>query len=164
MKKDFLYYVFSFLIVAIIMWVPEMLYSLMFRFKLVNPGVLYGPWVPIYGVGYLFCLMLVDKKKSKIYNFFKFAIIGTIIELITSFILSGIFGVTVWDYSRYPLNFVGRIALHTSLMFGFAGYIFIYKLEPLFSKLYTHLGESGRRITICLMCLFILDLILTLVS
>ena len=54
-KKGFCYYLYVFFSISIFAWLLEILYSLIFRSKLVSPGVLIGPWCPIYGTcGLLF--------------------------------------------------------------------------------------------------------------
>jgi len=160
-KEKSFYYLFIFFVAAIVMWFFEMLYSFIFNSKLVAPGILYGTWVPIYGFGLLFCLLFINKEKNKVYNFFKIVILATLLEFASTYYLSDFLGIHIWDYSHYPFNFDGRVALHTSLMFGVAGIIFVDVLEPLLKKAYDKLGMYANVTSMILLILFILDNILT---
>ncbi|OHD82309.1 MAG: hypothetical protein A2355_11620 [Spirochaetes bacterium RIFOXYB1_FULL_32_8] len=47
------------------------------------------------------------------------AVIITLVELISGIILNLIFKFNIWDYSKYPFNFLGQIALARSILWFF---------------------------------------------
>lgn len=154
------YLLFCFFISSILAWVLEMFYSIIFRKKFVTPGVLYGPWCPIYGVTFIFLLLLINKKEKRIQNFFKIFIMAVIIEYFSSYISDKVFGRVIWNYSNYLFNIEGRVCLHMSLLFSMMGYFIMYYVEPLFKKIYNVLSSEIVIFNIELLILFIFDIIL----
>lgn len=163
-KKNFTYMLFSFFLVSIIAWFLEMVYSYIFRSKFILPGVLYGPWCPIYGVTFLILMFIIDKKDKKIHNVFKIFVIAIIIEYLASIISDKIFNKIIWDYSNYYFNINGRVCMHMSLLFTLLGYIMIYYIEPLLRKFYNKLDREANIINVELLCLFVFDLFLKIIS
>lgn len=95
-----------------------------------NRGFLTGPYLPVYGFGVLAflpgVLWIFDRRFNiviKIVLIVIFcALVATIIELCTSYILEWTIGNWLWDYTKnYKLHYQGRIALDTSLRFGLGG-------------------------------------------
>lgn len=94
-------------------------------------GVLHGPWVPIYGFGFVLLVLLGQKlKKRPAVLFFGNVVVCGLLEYITSFALELIFHARWWDYSAKFLNLNGRIYVGGLLLFGLAGMIAVYVLEP----------------------------------
>ena len=132
---------------CIIGWIYEVfLEVVVYRWGYSNRGVLFGPYLPVYGFGALTFIILLGKlkkKKIKICNinitpiliFLGIIIISTTIELIASYIMELSSGSWAWDYTHYAFNFQGRIALNPSIRFGIGGMIFMYILQPLFEKI-----------------------------
>ena len=54
-----------FTIYAFIGWVYEVMWYVIVRHEFVNRGVLFGPYLPIYGFGMLILILLLSKYKSK---------------------------------------------------------------------------------------------------
>ncbi len=138
-----------FLIFCMFGWLYESFWCCMVERNIgfVNRGVLFGPWLPIYGFGMLGILAIL--KKYKIENPWKIFFVGTIfsvlVELIGSYIAQACGLWPLWDYSEYFLNFQGRIAFKQGLMFGFltlAGMCLIYpriiKLQEKFKNSTVH--------------------------
>lgn len=142
-KKFFIY----FMLYAIIGWCYEVfLEVVVYQWGFSNRGVLFGPYCPVYGFGalaFILCLAGLKKKKIEIGSlnitpflvFLGIVLIATSMELIASYIMQLISGSWMWDYTNYPFNFEGRIALNPSLRFGIGGMIFMYVLQPLFEKM-----------------------------
>ena len=70
----------------------------------------------------------------------------TALELLASYLMEALLGGWQWDYTRFPLNFQGRIALNPSLRFGLGGMVFLYLLQPLFGRLLGRLSPRGLRL------------------
>ncbi|MDD6878883.1 MAG: putative ABC transporter permease [bacterium] len=139
------YYLFSFFTVSMVAWFFEILYSLIFRSKLVFPGVLLGPWCPIYGVACLILFLLTDKKDYIILNFIKVFLVSAIVEYCISYVSEIFFHRRIWNYSNYFLNINGRICLSMTIMFTLGGLIWIYIIEP---KLYKKFINNKRLFSI----------------
>ena len=129
-----------------------------YRWGFSNRGVLFGPYLPVYGVGALAFLLCFNKilKKNKP-DWFKFIkpfilflgcmLLATLIELIASYILEFLIGSWPWQtYKDYSINFQARIALSPSIRFGLGGLLFLYILQPLFEKFVKRLSYKKFKI------------------
>ena len=132
---EFDYIIFIFFC-SIIAWFLEILYSLVFRFKFVVPGSLYGPWCPIYGFTALFLVLFINKDIKKYRIFLNIFLYSSIIEYLGSIITDRLFNKTFWDYSEFLFNLNGRICLFMTLVFTFMSVIFLYFVEPKLEKIY----------------------------
>ncbi len=132
-----------FFMYSVIGWIyEEVLEVFIYQTGFTNRGFLFGPYLPVYGAGAVIFLILLypmkDKKKfsygTPLAVFLGSMIIATVVELITSYGLS-CFGLELWNYDHYFLNFQGRIALNPSVRFGLGGVFFLYVLQPLFERI-----------------------------
>lgn len=122
----FLFFFFSFS-----GWAGETIMESVVRRRFVNKGVYKGPWVPIHGAGafviYHLCMPL---KEYPLLVFIASTVICTIVEYMFAVLLENVFYVKGWDYTTYPFtkwcHYKGRIALTTSLFFGFVAVAIIY--------------------------------------
>ena len=100
-------------------------------------GIIYGPFNPVYGLGFLaFTVLLCRNLKRKwwltyIYSCF----IGGAAEVITSLISEYVFKVNAWDYSDKFLNIMGRTTIPFMIFWGLGGLIFVKFVYPGLSKL-----------------------------
>ena len=100
-------------------------------------GIIYGPFNPVYGLGFLaFTVLLCRNLKRKwwltyIYSCF----IGGAAEVITSLISEYVFKVNAWDYSDKFLNIMGRTTIPFMLFWGLGGLLFVKFVYPGLSKL-----------------------------
>ena len=164
MKEKKGYYAFIFFSVSIFAYFLEILYSLVFRFKLVNPGSLNGPWCPVYGITCVFLILILKKDNNKILNLIKMYFIASIIEYFASFICDKVFHRIVWDYSEFFLNINGRICLVMSLVFTLMSYLMIYYVEPSLNVIYNKNKKMFDRINTILFIIFIIDLLIKIVT
>ena len=147
-------YVVYFMLYAMIGWIYEVfLEVVIYKWGFSNRGVLFGPWLPVYGFGALIFLVLIyplirnKKYPNKLYYiplvFLGCMFAATLLELITSYICEFFMGSWPWQtYADYKINFEARIALSPSIRFGLGGVAFLYILQPLFNKLTDKLGEK----------------------
>ena len=159
LKKNKSYYLFCFFVVSIFSWILEVLFSLVFRGKLVNPGSLAGPWCQIYGVACLLCLALGSKKDMIMTSFIKLFLCVSITEYTASFISDKFFNRIIWNYSKYILNIRGRICLHMTLLFTIMGLIWLYLIEPMIRKFYNSNKKICNVLSLICLVFFIIDLI-----
>ena len=162
-----------FLTFCMIGWIYEELVFIIEENILVNRGFLFGPWLPIYGVGGLLILLLFLKTKDKKINIGKInirpliiyiqsTILSTALELITTYIIDFMGGnfKTLWDYSEKSMNFEGRIALVPDAKFGIIAVMAIYVVQPILKKVISNKNQKILNITtIILTTLFCIDLI-----
>lgn len=113
-----------------------------YRWGFSNRGFLWGPYLPVYGVGALLilgCLRGLTKKPLRVGRvnlmpavvFLAVVALTTVVELIASYLLEWTTGGWLWDYTRYAIQWQGRICLSASLRFGVGGMIILYLLQPL---------------------------------
>ena len=157
---------------ALIGWLYEVfLEVVVYQWGFSNRGVLFGPYLPVYGFGALafilcFYKFIKDKplKKKLLYIpiiFLGCMLVATALELITSYICEFFTGSWPWQtYESYKYNFEARIALSPSIRFGIGGVIFLYVLQPLFDKLLSKLSGKTRNIIFyALLTILIIDII-----
>lgn len=127
-----MFFIFSF-----IGWVWEVSLHLITDGEFVNRGVMFGPWLPIYGSGGLLILILLNKFRSKpLVEFFAAVVLCGGVEYFTSWFLEVTHdGMKWWDYSGYFLNLNGRICAEGLLVFGLGGIAIVYLIAPLLDNL-----------------------------
>ncbi len=139
LKKYFLLFVMY----SMMGWIMEVLLALICLRKFVNRGVLIGPYLPIYGVGCLLILLLVQRYKNKPWLLVICSmLICSALEYVTSFLLEAIFNTRWWDYSNNFMNLNGRICIETTALFGVLGAFIVYVVNPVFMKLIYKMPNS----------------------
>lgn len=152
MLKSICIYFLYFVIYSIIGWILEVSYTLITKRKLVNRGFLIGPYCPIYGSGLLVILFLYNIEIHFILKFLIIAVLCSVLEYITSYIMEKLFNARWWDYTNDFLNINGRVCLETFIEFGLAGTLGLYFLHPFVSKIL--LSFSNKIIYILALILF----------
>lgn len=160
--RDYMEY---FLVYAFLGWVYESVWCCMIYHHrgFINRGFLFGPWLPIYGIGFFIILGIFTllKVKKHIPVFVIGTLVATAAELTASYIIDATLGTPMWDYTGYFLNFKGRIAFEPSMMFGLMIWAAICLIQPGIKKL----QEKGRDskahniVFIIITVLFAVDLI-----
>ena len=160
--RDYMEY---FLIYCFIGWAYESLWCCMVVHHrgFINRGFLFGPWLPIYGIGFFIILGIFKllRVKKPLWVFIVGTIVATSAELIASYIIDATVGHPLWDYTDAFLNFDGRIALVPALMFGFLIWAAICLIHPLIIKLQNKIRDSKIHniVFIVITILFVVDLI-----
>lgn len=134
---DRLCYLFIiFLLGCFVGWIYEEIFYWFTEGMLRNRGILYGPWLPIYGIGALGIYALKPLKRNPILLFLLcIAVTGTV-EYIIGFAGIHLLGLRLWDYRGLFLNIGGIICFRSVVSFGVLGLAFHYFLEPFGEKLY----------------------------
>ena len=127
------YYFIYFVTMSFMGWVYESLAMTVWHGNWENRGFLYGPIIPIYGLGatigtMFFRFVITDYSYLKV--FLVSFVASFILEYSISWRLEKLFHAYWWDYSIAPLNINGRVCLPASLGFGLAGIIIIYLINP----------------------------------
>lgn len=117
--RKFDFYVLLFFLLAFAGWLWEAAIYLVTRQTLVNRGVYYGPYLPIYGVGGLVLWFLLQGLHRRPFvTFLLSALLCSVLEYGASLLLEWKWGMRWWDYSGYFLNLNGRICLLGAVCFG----------------------------------------------
>ncbi|MBR6168548.1 putative ABC transporter permease [Candidatus Saccharibacteria bacterium] len=100
-------------------------------------GIIYGPFNPVYGAGFLaFSALLCRNLKRKWWLTYIYScLIGGATEMISSLIGEYVFKANAWDYSDKFLNIMGRTTIPYMLFWGAGGLIFVKVVYPALSRL-----------------------------
>jgi uncharacterized membrane protein len=152
-----------FFIYAFIGWCIEVIYAAADSGKFVNRGFLNGPVCPIYGIGFITVLYLLNPVKDNLlYMFLGAVFITSTVELIGGFLLEKIFHQKWWDYSDRPFNIGGYICPMFSIMWGVGCIVFVDRIHPLIFSFVSWIPKTASGILIIVFAgLFVLDLIAT---
>ena len=116
-----------FIAYSVIGWCVEMFVSAHEQKKIVNRGFLIGPYCPVYGVGCILMILLLNSYKSDFLVLFVMgAVLCTILEYFTGYIMEKIFKARWWSYYDYPFNLNGRVCLQNTIGFGFGAIVITY--------------------------------------
>ncbi len=102
-------------------WIWEVLLTVFCTGQWVNRGMLYGPWLPIYGVGGVLLAALTDRFRLRWTAPVLGALAGGALEYGTALALEHRFQQRWWDYSGMPGSIHGRVCLASLLGFALAG-------------------------------------------
>lgn len=166
--EEFLNMFSYFILYSIIGWILELIWrSLIEEKKFVKEtGFLIGPWCPIYGVGALMIIYLLNDYQNDAFGLFIISMVMcTILEYITSYVMEKMFGRRWWDYSQYKFNINGRICLLNTLAFGIAAVLLIMVFHPFVVYSVNKMSHNLHIILSAIICvIFILDVIITLIT
>lgn len=142
----FLDIVFLFFFGSCAGWVLELLFRKFFsgsnpEHKWLNPGFLFGPCVPLYGIGtvVLFGMSLVENYVFGSFSgsvgyyfvmFFIMALVMTLIEYLVGLLSIHVMGIRLWDYSRCWGNVQGIICPLFTFFWGVLSAVYYFLLYP----------------------------------
>ncbi|WP_276932678.1 putative ABC transporter permease [Dubosiella newyorkensis] len=126
-----LYAYFYFILYSFGGWVVQGLYVGYKQHKFLNTGFFHGPYVPIFGVGCLLIIYIVDPlSRNPFLVFINTFWITSVIEYWTSWYLQKKYHRLWWDYSNKPFNIHGRVCLLNSTLYGIAGLVITFFIQP----------------------------------
>lgn len=160
---DFRIYFMLFIAYSLIGWVVEVVGILIQEKKFINRGFLIGPYCPIYGVGGITIILLLNKyMEDPIILFVMAIVICSLLEYFTSYVMEKLFKTRWWDYSNFKFNINGRICLETMWAFGALACFVIYIINPpLISFLESLPDIVFSIITYSIMVIFLADNIIS---
>ena len=114
-----------------------MLYALVYTRTLqIRQGLIYGPFIQIYGMGAIAYHILISVIKDNPKKaFFGGMIMGGSLEYICSFLQEIFFGTISWDYSKLFMNLNGR----TCLLYC----VYWYDSSHLFESCISNIPKNG---------------------
>ena len=160
MKLSFLNILFSFSFFSSIGWVLEVLYRSLANRRFINPGLLKGPYLILYGTGALALIGVIPVIQEcfflvKVLVYFAAT---TGLELIAALMAEKFFQARLWDYSKEHFQFRGHICLKFSFYWVLLAFGFEYLLFPLFQTINNYMGsEIKLGFTIILISLILTD-------
>ncbi len=163
------YFTFLLLMVySLIGWCGEMIYCSVGQRRFCEKrGFLNGPICPIYGHGALVVLLCLNGGcENPFLTFLLGAILTSIVEYITSYIMEKLFHMRWWDYSRYKFHINGRVCLLNSTLFGLASVFLCHAANPPIVTWLTNLFASGVGVplSIVLLAVYLADIVLSVRS
>lgn len=147
-KTKFLLIVFLFIFGSMIGWVLEVFYrkvpsSANPEGKWKNPGLLSGPWLPIYGFGVIFLyfatslenILNVSTQQYVIILFVGSAIIMSGMELVGGSFLYNVLHMRLWDYRDEKFNYKGYTCAKFFCIWGSVSVGYYYLISKPIIKL-----------------------------
>ena len=153
-----------FFVFAFAGWCMEVALFMLKTHVFVNRGTLYGPWLPIYGLGCVLILIIFTKTRLRKYIdnpiilFLNIMVLCGMLEYFTSWLLEVTTGLKYWDYSGHFLSINGRICFENLCEFGAGGLLCIYLIAPRLKYLIE--GFTKKKlilIIVILSTLFVID-------
>ncbi len=163
------YYVNTFLFYSIVGFINETILKTFF-FHDMNNGILYGPWIPVYGFGAVIIVVMLRTvfNRLKVSRFWKIIIlfislaaILTLLEYLGGILIKLLFHKTFWDYSHFKYNFGPFIALEMTLVWTVCSIIFVYIIKPIVDQF---IKKIPKFVTILVLCIFFIDVIITVLT
>lgn len=159
LKEKINYYIIIFLIGAFTGYLYEVTFYYLTLGFLNNWGVLYGPYLPIYGIGAVALSLLKPLKKHPIILFLSSILITGLVEYIIGYISITFFNSVLWDYTNLFLNINGLVCLRSVLTFSIGSMLLTYLIIP---YLDTHYNYQKTKTTITIITIiFLLDIIIS---
>lgn len=160
MKLNFLNILFSFSFFSSVGWVLEVLYRSLANRRFVNPGLLKGPYLILYGTCALALIGVIPVIQE--YSFWVkvlvYFVATTGIELVGAFMAEKFFQARLWDYSKEHFQFRGHICLKFSFYWILLAFGFEYLIFPLFQAMNNYTPYKIKLIfTIILISLTLTD-------
>jgi uncharacterized protein len=147
--KSYLFDVlFSFTFFSMLGWVMETCYRSLRDGRFVNPGLLKGPYLILYGGAALALMASVSIIHG--YNIFVkilcYFVITTGFELVSGFNARHFFNIRLWDYSDQRFQLYGHICLKFSIYWILLAFAFEYLLLPAYLGLTSGLSPFFKGI------------------
>lgn len=128
-------------------WVMETIYATIKNRRLVNRGLINGPFCIIYGIAMSFTSVLLQGLDG-IWLFLGITVYTTVIEWIAGHLVEMIYHERWWDYSHRKWNLDGYICLTGALIWGVLGYAAVKWLNALVLPIFRLIPEILSHILI----------------
>ena len=121
-------------------------------------GLIYGPFIPVYGIGAILYYVVLNKikLKNKLQIFLITMLLGGLTEYLCSFMQEKLFGTISWDYSYLPFNIQGRTSLLHCVYWGIGGILYVTYIEPLIEKMREKINKNSIRIITIILAIFMI--------
>lgn len=144
-----------FVIGSVFGFFAEMLYALVYTRTLeIRQGLIYGPFIQIYGLGAVAYYLLISNIQEPKKAFISGMIMGGVLEYLCSFFQEIFFGTISWDYSNLFMNLNGRTCLLYCVYWGIIAIVYLKVIYPFFQKMEPLLEQTGIKIFTVFFMLF----------
>lgn len=123
-------YFLWFMFYSFLGWVWETILCSLTEGHFVYRGFLNGPYCPIYGFGALFDIAILHWISNPLILFLSGALLASVLEYVTSYLMEYYFHARWWDYSEKRFNLNGRICLEGALVFGLFAVVLLKGIQP----------------------------------
>ncbi len=120
----------------------------------IRRGLIYGPFIPVYGVGAVMYYFIVSNIKDTTKVFFASMALGGFVEYGCSYIQEIFFGTISWDYSSAIINLNGRTDLTHCIFWGIAGIFYITTAYPMILKFVSYYPKMEFKLLTIVMIVF----------
>lgn len=156
------------MVYSLIGWCGEMVYCSICQRRLCEKrGFLNGPLCPIYGHGALIVLLCLHGGcENPLLTFLLGAVLTSMIEYATSFVMEKLFHMRWWDYSHYKYHINGRVCLLNSTLFGLACVFLCHLANPPIADRLQSIVVSAAAVplTVLLLLTYLTDITLSVRS
>lgn len=160
--------VYIFTICAIIGYCVETIFVYLACGRLVNRGMLFGPYCPIYGFGgiilYFLFYNLKPSKENIPYAFLTAACVLGTFELLCGLAFKHILNIEMWNYDGMFLEILNYTTVPILISWGILGTIYIFFIQPLLLKIISFVPiRFTKRLASIIICIFLLDFGISLI-
>lgn len=121
---------------GILGWCTEVAFAAVMERRFVNRGFLNGPICPIYGVGVAAVVSLLKPLENQLLLLYlASALLVTLLEGLTGYVMDRLFHHKWWDYSGMPFNIGGYVCPLFSLLWGTACVLIVKVVHPMVQEL-----------------------------
>ena len=146
-----------FVIGSVFGYFAEVIYGIVYtRTVVFRQGLVYGPFIQVYGMGAVAYYLLISKVQDPKKAFFSGMIMGGILEYVCSFLQEILFGTISWDYTNEFINFNGRTSLLYCFYWGLIAVAFLKVVYPLIQKLDKYITKKRVRIGTAIFAVFMI--------
>ena len=144
-----------FIIGSVFGFFAEMFYALVYTRTLeIRRGLIYGPFIQIYGIGAVAYYPLISNVQEPKKAFISGMIMGGSLEYLCSFFQEIFFGTISWDYSNLFMNLNGRTSLLYCVYWGIIAIIYLKLVYPTFQKMDFLLDKTAIQVVTVFFILF----------
>ncbi len=160
MKKKIIIYLVKifwiFVLGSVFGFFAEMLYALVYTRTIeIRQGLVYGPFIQIYGIGAVAYYILISNVQEPKKAFLSGMIMGGCLEYLCSFFQEIFFGTISWDYSDLFMNLNGRTSLLYCVYWGIIALLYLKAVYPFLQKIESLIYKKWVKIFTIFMMLFV---------
>ncbi len=138
--------VFSFSLFSVLGWIIEVLYRSSVNRRFVNPGLLKGPYLILYGTGGIVLCGLVSLfgHVNIIFKVLIYAVVTTGLEFFSGMVALRLFNKKLWDYSDNRFNYKGLICLKFSIYWTIMALLFDHYVFPFYRDILHNIPDTTK--------------------
>lgn len=160
-RNKLIYYFMIFILGAFVGYLYEVIFYYINLGFFNNWGIMYGPWLPIYGIGAVFLSFFKVFKKKPVLLFLSSIVITGLVEYIIGYIAFNVLNLRLWDYRGLFLNIKGLVCFRSVITFSIGSLFLIYLFEPIILKLCEK--RYIKLIALTVFIIFLVDIVFSVI-